>query len=84
MIDVIRLLPRSNQLARADGTVVKGSDDGVIWHDLHPVSGVDTAQWYEARLEWRASYRRIRIYDNHDGRCNLSGIEFASYLPDQD
>ncbi|MEW1720327.1 Tat pathway signal protein [Streptomyces sp. NPDC093109] len=82
-IDKIRFHPRADQLSRANGTVFRGSDDGVTWTDLHTISGVSAARWYEAALGRTASYRKIRIYDNHDGRVNLAEVEFWYYLPDE-
>ncbi|NGO10150.1 fibronectin type III domain-containing protein [Streptomyces sp. HC44] len=84
-VDRIRLYPRVGQLSRANGTVFRGSDDGgATWTDFHTVSGVDTAQWYEFRLASRASYRWIRVFDGHNGRCNLAEVEFWYQLPDEE
>ncbi|MER6134884.1 discoidin domain-containing protein [Streptomyces sp. NPDC001815] len=84
-VDRIRLYPRADQLSRANGTVFRGSDDaGDTWTDFHTISGVDTAQWYEFRLAERVSYRRIRVYDGHNGRCNLAEVEFWHQLPDEE
>ncbi|WP_405930245.1 Tat pathway signal protein [Streptomyces sp. NBC_00827] len=82
-IDKIRFRPRGTHLSRANGTVFRGSDDGATWTDLHTISGVSADQWYEVKLAERASHRRIRVYDNHDGRVNMSEIEFWYYLPDE-
>ncbi|UIX29195.1 Tat pathway signal protein [Streptomyces sp. GQFP] len=83
-IDKIRFYPRSTHLTRANGTVFRGSDDGgATWTDLHTVSGVSAAQWYEVKLAETASYPLVRVYDNHDGRCNVSEIEFLYYGPDE-
>ncbi|MFC9248670.1 Tat pathway signal protein [Streptomyces sp. NPDC057136] len=83
-VDSLRVLPRSGQAARARGTVLQGSDDGTDWTALHTIGEVTDGQWYEAKLAERASYRRLRLYDNHDGRANLAEVEFWSYLPDED
>jgi len=84
-VDRIRLHPRADQLSRANGTVFRGSDEtGADWTDFHTVSGVDTARWYEFRLAERASYERIRVYDGHNGRCNVGEIEFWYQLPDEE
>ena len=70
---------------RANGTVLRGSnDDGATWTDFHTLNGITTADRYEAELSERASYRRIRVHDTHDGRCNLSEIEFWYRLPDEE
>ncbi|USQ86185.1 fibronectin type III domain-containing protein [Streptomyces phaeoluteigriseus] len=83
-IDRIRFHPRPDQLARANGTIFRGSrDGGATWHDIHTISGVNAAQWYEAKLAERASYPLIRVYDNHNGRVNLTEIEFWYTLPDE-
>lgn len=34
------------------------------------------------KLAERASYPLIRVYDGHNGRCNLAEIEFWYLLPD--
>ncbi|WP_151481050.1 fibronectin type III domain-containing protein [Streptomyces albicerus] len=83
-VDRIRVFPRATHPTRGNGTVFRGSnDDGATWTDFHTLTGFATAQWYEIRLPERASYRRIRVYDAHDGRCNLSEIEFWYQLPDE-
>ncbi|MDX3232335.1 hypothetical protein [Streptomyces sp. ME19-01-6] len=85
-VDRIRVRPRSDasdKILRANGTVFRGSDDGGrTWTDLHTLSGVFAAQWYEVKLAERASYRLIRVHDGHNGRCNLAEIEFRYLLPD--
>jgi F5/8 type C domain-containing protein len=84
-VDRIRLYPRGDQLSRANGTVFRGSDEaGADWTDFHTVSGVDAARWYEFRLAERVSYQRIRVYDGHNGRCNVGEIEFWYQLPDEE
>ncbi|MEV7422632.1 discoidin domain-containing protein [Streptomyces sp. NPDC091212] len=82
-IDKIRFHPRTGLETRANGTVFQGSDDGQNWTDLHTISGVSAAQWYEVKLGRTASHRRIRVYDNHGGSANLAEIEFWYYLPDE-
>jgi hypothetical protein len=83
-VDKLRFHPRSGFLTRANGMVFRGSDDdGATWTDFHTISGVSADQWYEVKLAQRASYRRIRVYDDHSGSANLSEIEFWYYLPDE-
>ncbi|MGW3409697.1 discoidin domain-containing protein [Streptomyces sp. NPDC000888] len=83
-IDKIRFYPRANIPTRANGTVFRGSDDdGATWTDLHTISGVSAAQWYEVKLDKQAAYPRIRVYDDHGGYSNLAEIEFWYYLPDE-
>jgi hypothetical protein len=82
-IDKIRFHPRSGFVPRANGTVFRGSDDGTTWTDITTISRASAEQWYDIKLGERASYRMIRVYDNHDGRCNLSEIEFWYHLPDE-
>ncbi|OAH12639.1 galactose-binding domain-containing protein [Streptomyces jeddahensis] len=85
-VDRIRFYPRSDaadKILRSNGTVFRGSNDGgQTWTDLHTISGVSAARWYEVKLAERASYQRIRIYDGHNGRCNLAEVEFWYMLPD--
>lgn len=50
--------------------------------DLHTLSGVSAARWYEVKLAERASYRLIRVYDGRNGRCNLAEIQFWYLAPD--
>lgn len=84
-VDRVRLYPRVGQLSRANGTVFRGSnDDGGTWTDFHTVSGVNAAEWYEFKLPERASYQRIRVYDGHNGRCNIAEVEFWYQLPDEE
>ncbi|MEU5107617.1 fibronectin type III domain-containing protein [Streptomyces sp. NPDC021354] len=85
-VDRIRVRPRSDaadKILRSNGTVFRGSaDGGQTWTDLHTLSGISAAQQYEVKLAERASYPLIRVYDGHNGRCNLAEIEFWYLLPD--
>jgi hypothetical protein len=74
-IDKIRFYPRIGLTTRANGTVFRGSnDDCATWTDIHTIGGVSAAQWYETRLPERASFRRIRVCDGHDGLLPLAAV----------
>ncbi|NEE02707.1 Tat pathway signal protein [Phytoactinopolyspora halotolerans] len=83
-LDAIRIYPRESHISRANGTVFQGSDDdGTTWDDLLTVGGVDEARWYQFDLEERTDvYERLRIWDDHDGRCNLAEVELLTRVHD--
>ncbi|GAB2859519.1 hypothetical protein GCM10027074_28280 [Streptomyces deserti] len=85
VVDRLRVLPRAGYATRATGTVLRGSaDGGATWTDLHTIGATTEATWYEGRLPATASYPRLRLYDGHNGRCNLAEVEFWSYAPEED
>ncbi|WP_051250443.1 discoidin domain-containing protein [Paenibacillus harenae] len=76
VIDTFRYLPRSSHVSRVNGTVFKGSNDGVNWTDLYKIPNTSSYQWYSAINPDSAPYRYIRIYDDHNGFVNFEEIEF--------
>ncbi|QYX76787.1 fibronectin type III domain-containing protein [Streptomyces akebiae] len=79
-VDKLRVLPRAGFAARATGTVLRGSTDGgATWTDLHTIGTTTDGTWYEARLPNTAAYPLLRLHDTHNGRCNLTEVEFWSY-----
>ncbi|TCC08356.1 putative Ig domain-containing protein [Kribbella soli] len=76
--DTVRVHPRSNFPARANGDLVQGSSDGgATWTTLTTINGItDGNQWYAFPLAARASYPMIRIADSHGGFTNLAEVQF--------
>jgi hypothetical protein len=74
--EAFRFLPRNGQLGRANGTVFKGSNDGVNWVDLYKIAGVTAYKWHTVKNSDKTPYRYIRIYDDHSGFVNFEEIEF--------
>ncbi|GAB2716370.1 fibronectin type III domain-containing protein [Streptomyces bullii] len=85
LVDRIRVLPRAGYATRATGTVLRGSSDGgATWSDLHTIGATTEATWYEGKLPSTASHSLLRLYDGHNGRCNLAEVEFWYYAPEED
>ncbi|WP_199615817.1 LamG-like jellyroll fold domain-containing protein [Paenibacillus alkalitolerans] len=76
VIDTFRYLPRRTHVSRVNGTVFKGSNDGVNWTDLYKIPNTPSYQWYSAINPDPTPYRYIRIYDDHNGFVNFEEIEF--------
>ncbi len=76
--DAVRVRPRSNFPARANGDLVQGSSDGgTTWTTLTTINGItDGNQWYAFPLAAQASYPTIRIADAHGGFTNLAEVQF--------
>ncbi|WP_409468797.1 Tat pathway signal protein [Streptomyces sp. HC307] len=85
VVDKVRILPRAGYATRATGTVLRGSaDGGTTWTDLHTIGATSEGTWYEATLGATASYPLLRLYDGHNGRCNLAEVEFWYYAGEED
>ncbi|MDX2599917.1 discoidin domain-containing protein [Streptomyces caniscabiei] len=83
-VDRLRVLPRAGFAARATGTVLRGSTDGgATWTDLHTIGATTDGTWYEAALPTTATYPLLRLHDTHNGRCNLTEVEFWSYAAEE-
>ncbi|MBD0384059.1 LamG-like jellyroll fold domain-containing protein [Paenibacillus sedimenti] len=76
VVDTFRYLPRKTHVSRVNGTVFKGSNDGVNWTDLYKIPNTTSYQWYSTILPDPTPYRYIRIYDDHNGFVNFEEIEF--------
>ena len=76
--DAVRVRPRSNFPARANGDLVQGSSDGgATWTTLATINGItDGNQWYAFPLATQASYPMIRVADSHGGFTNLAEVQF--------
>ncbi|MBD0384505.1 discoidin domain-containing protein [Paenibacillus sp. WST5] len=76
VVDTFRYLPRRTHVGRVNGTVFKGSNDGVNWTDLYKIPNALIYEWYSAHNPDKTPYRYIRIYDDHNGFVNFEEIEF--------
>jgi len=75
--DTVRVHPRSNFPARANGDLVQGSSDGgATWTTLATITGItDGNQWYAFPLAAPTSQPMLRIYDGHGGFTNLAEVQ---------
>ena len=82
-IDAVRVRPRANYPARANGTTVQGSaDGGATWQTLATIAGVTSdQQWYTFTLPQHATAPMIRILDDHGGNTNLAEVQFFNFDP---
>jgi hypothetical protein len=80
-VDAIRVRPRANYPARANGTTVQGSTDGgTTWQTLATITGVTIGQqWYTFTLPQHASVPTIRILDEHGGNTNLAEVQLLQF-----
>lgn len=76
VVDTFRYLPRRTHVGRVNGTVFKGSNDGVNWTDLYKIPNASIYEWYSGLNPDKTPYRYIRIYDDHNGFVNFEEIEF--------
>jgi hypothetical protein len=76
VVDTFRYLPRRTHVGRVNGTVFKGSNDGLNWTDLYKIPNASIYEWYSALNPDKTPYRYIRIYDDHNGFVNFEEIEF--------
>ena len=76
VVDTFRYLPRRTHVSRVNGTVFKGSNDGVNWIDLYKIPSTSNYKWYSVANQDTTPYRYIRIYDDHNGFVNFEEIEF--------
>jgi hypothetical protein len=79
--DAVRVRPRANYPARANGTLVQGSTDGgTTWQTLATINGVTSdLQWYVFTLPQHASVPMVRILDEHGGNTNLAEVQFLRF-----
>ena len=82
-VDAVRVRPRANYPARANGTTVQGSaDGGASWQTLATIAGVTSdQQWYTFTLPQHASAPMIRILDEHGGNTNLAEVQLLHFDP---
>ncbi|MBT2534202.1 putative Ig domain-containing protein [Arthrobacter sp. ISL-48] len=75
--DMVRVYPRSDQIARGNGTVILGSNDGgATWQTFMTVTGMSAANWYTFTLPQRADFGQVRVLDEHGGHVNIAEVEF--------
>jgi hypothetical protein len=80
-IDAVRVRPRANFPARANGTVVQGSTDGgATWQTLVTITGITSdQQWYLFTLPQHESVPMVRILDEHGGNTNLAEVQLLQF-----
>jgi hypothetical protein len=78
--DAVRVRPRSNLPARANGDLVQGSSDGgTTWTTLTTITGItDGNQWYVFPLTAPTTQPMIRITDNHGGFTNVAEVQLLT------
>jgi hypothetical protein len=75
--DTVRVYPRSDQIARGNGTVIQGSNDGgATWQTFMTITGMSAVNWYTFTLPQRADFGQVRVLDEHGGHVNLAEVEF--------
>ncbi|WP_335992189.1 discoidin domain-containing protein [Glycomyces sp. MUSA5-2] len=80
-LDEAYVLPRACCAARANGTVVQGSDDGETWTDLtDALTGAVQGTWLRRTAAGDDHYRYFRIYNAGTWNGNLAEVEFYGDL----
>lgn len=67
--------PAADHIARVNGAILQGSNDGVNFVDLYTISGVTTAQWYTVPITNATPFRYLRYY-TATGGANVAELEF--------
>lgn len=70
-----KFYPRSGNIARANGAILQGSNDGTNYINLYTISGVTTEKWFTAPITDDTSYRYLRYY-SPSGNANIAELEF--------
>ncbi|MBA4865320.1 putative Ig domain-containing protein [Streptomyces sp. PSKA54] len=74
--ELVLMLPRASHPQRANGTVVRGSNDGQTWTDLtKPLTGAVANAWSDQPTSGGDHYRYLRIYNATSWYGNLSEVE---------
>ncbi|WP_432889902.1 discoidin domain-containing protein [Kribbella sp. CA-245084] len=78
--NAVRVHPRSNFPARANGTTIQASPDGgTTWTTLTTVTGIaDGNQWYVYQLPAPTSQPLLRVTDTHGGFTNLAEVQLLT------
>lgn len=80
--DIVRVYPRTGFVARGNGTVVQGSNDGgATWQTFLTITGMAATDWYTYTLPQRVDFAQVRVLDEHGGNTNLSEVEFLRREP---
>lgn len=79
-LNEIKMMPRTGNVGRANGTIIQGSNDNVTWTNLtSPVIGALTNTWIDIKADKILdlnTYRYIRIYNSNEWFGNLAEVEF--------
>jgi|GEM_PF-514388 len=67
--------PNTNHIGRMNGAIIQGSVDGETYVDLHTISGVTSAKWYEVVISNDTPFRYLR-YHSENGSANVAELEF--------
>ncbi|MFC4138553.1 MULTISPECIES: hypothetical protein [unclassified Microbacterium] len=74
-------LPRASHPARADGTIVQGSNDGASWTTLtQPLSASRADTWSERAVADDASYRYFKITNASGWNGNMAEVQLFGTL----
>lgn len=61
----------------------QGSNDGgSTWETYYTLPAV-TLDWFQVNLPQTVAYKQLRILDDHNGRLNLSELEFKHWTADR-
>lgn len=74
--------PNKEHITRVNGAILQGSADGMTFVDLHTISGVSTAQWYNVAITSNTPFRYLRYY-SATGGANVAELEFYEKVIDK-
>jgi len=80
LLNEIKLMPRTGNVARAAGTVILGSNDNINWTTLtSPVVSPQTNTWISYKIDTildQNRFRYLKIYNSNTWFGNLAEVEF--------
>ncbi|MFD5318851.1 putative Ig domain-containing protein [Streptomyces sp. NPDC127098] len=81
--ELVLTLPRASHPQRANGTVLRGSNDGQTWTNLtQPLTGAAANGWSYQSASGEGPYRYLRIYNAANWSGNLSEVEIYGDIVD--
>ena len=81
-IGSVKFYPRSGNIARMNGAILQGSNDGSNFVNLYTISGISQLNWYTASITDNTAYRYLRYY-SPNGLANISELAFYQKANDK-
>jgi hypothetical protein len=75
-IGKVRFYGRAGNVARMNGALIQGSNDGTNFVTLHTIGGISELDWYTVLLNSDTAYRYLRYYTPGSGHANVGELEF--------
>ncbi|OPH46585.1 hypothetical protein BC351_13900 [Paenibacillus ferrarius] len=82
VIGGIKFIPRSGNIARINGALIQGSNDGTNFDTLYTINNITDFKWYSQILNSSKAYRYLRYY-TPNGFANVGDVEFHEKIVDR-